>query len=118
MANTDAIAQLAATINRLSNLSNDPSVQGTPQQQKILDQVHSLSGDLLKLLTQQLEASDAGYDGLMKDLASVTDALNQAEAAIEDIVTTTEGAAAVASAIDQVIQQGVQLVASAAKFAA
>ena len=118
MPTTDPVTQLAAVINRLSNLSNDPSVQGTPQQQKILGQVHSLSGDLLKLLTQQLEASDAGYTDLMKNLASVTDALNQAENAIQNIVNTTEGVAAVMASIDEVIQQGVQLAAIAAKFAA
>jgi len=114
---TDPVAQLSAIINRLCNLSNDPGV-AAGQQQQLLAQANMLNGDLVKLVTQQLDAADADYNQFMTGVANVTKALNAAEAAIQAAVADVNAVAAVTASITGLIQQGVQLVTIAAKYAA
>ena len=75
---TDPVEQLSAVISRLSNLSTYPDLSDT-QLRQILDQMHNLSGDLIKLATQQLQATDAQYNDYMTSVAAVTKALDTAE---------------------------------------
>jgi len=113
----DPVSQLAGVINRLNNLSLDPQVP-QPQQQQLLVQVQNLSGDLIKLATQQLQATDPDYRAYMTNVAAVTTALDTAEAGIQNFVNTVAGIAALTASINNLIQQGIQLVGIAAKYAA
>jgi hypothetical protein len=114
---TDPVAQLAATINGFCNLSNDPSVP-TAQQQQLLQQVHNLSGDLIKLVTQQLDDTDAEYKQYMTTLGTVTAALTAAETQIQKFVAGVSAVADVTAAVNNLITQGIQLAGIAAKYAA
>ena len=112
---TDPVSTLAATVNRLYDLAGNASLNSI-QQQQLLAQAHGLRGDLIVLVEQQLAASDAGYSGLMKNLGSVTDALNRAEQTIQDMVNKISDAADVAAAVDGLVQQAIALGTTLAKF--
>ncbi len=114
---TTPVQQLSAVINRLCNLANDPNVSDA-QQSALLDQANRLNGDLVKLVTQQLDDTDPDYKNFMGGVGSVTSALNTAEASIQATTGTVSDIAAVTGAINSVIQQGIQLVTIAAKYAA
>lgn len=114
---TDPVAQLAAVINRQCNLANDDRVP-SPLQKQLLAQANSLNGDLVKLVTQQLEAADADYQPFMAAVTAVTKALNEAEPSIQNVVDDVNTVLSVTASVSSLIQQGVQLVAIAAKYAA
>ena len=112
---TDPVSALAATVNRLYDLAGNASLNST-QQQQLLTQAHDLRGDLIAMVQMQLSASAAGYQDLVKNLSSVTKALDEAEESIKDLVDKVSGVADVAAAVDGLVQQAVQLAATAAKF--
>ena len=112
----DPVQQLAGVINRLYDLSNNSNVTAAQQQQLTL-QAHDLRGDLIELVTLQLNSTAPLYQSLMTNVASVTTGLNNAEQTIQDLVGEISGAAEVTAAINNVVQQAVQLAATAAKLA-
>jgi ABC-type transporter Mla subunit MlaD len=112
---TDTVATLAAVVNQLYDMSGNASV-GSSQQQQLLAQAHDLRGDLVALVELQLTASAPGYQNLVQSLNSVTQALNQAEQKIQGMINNISSAADVASAIDGLVQQAVQLGTTLAKF--
>jgi hypothetical protein len=114
---TDPVEDLAATVNRLYNLS--ASNQVSPDQQtKLAQQADNLADELGRLVQEQLDATSAAYSPLMVSLTQTTNALNQAEAKIQGIVSRVNTAADVAAAIDGLIQQAITLGTSVAKLAA
>jgi hypothetical protein len=113
---TDPVQQLAAIINRLYDLSNDPNVPQA-QQQAITLQAHNLRGYLVELVSLKLNATDAAYQGMMTNVTNVTAALNSAEQTIQGYVTAVATAAQIVAAVNNLVQQAVQLGITAGKLA-
>jgi exonuclease VII small subunit len=114
---TDPVQTLAGVVNKLYDMSNDASISAT-QQQQLLAQAHDLKENLIALVELQLSSTDPGYQNLMQSLNTATSALNQVEQKIQDMINKVAGAADVASAVDSLVKQAIQLGTTAAKFAA
>jgi ABC-type transporter Mla subunit MlaD len=86
------------------------------QQQQLLAQAHDLRGDLVALVELQLSATGAGYQRLMQNLKNVTNALNESEQKVQDMINKIAGVADVAAAIDNLLNEAIQLGTTAAKL--
>lgn len=113
---TDPVEALAATVNRLYDLSGSDGIEAN-QQKQLAQQADSLSDELSRLVGEQLDATSAVYHPLMLSLTETTNALNQAEAKIQGLVSKVNGIADVAAAVDDLIKQATALATSAAKLA-
>jgi len=111
----DPVQALAAVVNQLYDLSSNASISAA-QQQQLLAQAHDLRGDLVALVELQLSAADAGYQNLMQNLNNVTNVLNQAEQKIQDVINKIAGVADVTAAIDNLLNEAIQLGTTAAKL--
>lgn len=69
-----------------------------------------------ELVAVQINAADAENQDLIKNLASVTDAFNQAQQEIQAVINTVNGIAQVTSAMDNLVQEAIQLGTTAAKL--
>ena len=114
---TDPVQTLAAAVNRLYDMSGNAGIS-PEQQQRLLAQAHSLRGDLIALVQVQFNASDAGYQNLMQNLKNVTDALNESEQKVQDMIDKVAGVAEVAGAVDNLLNEAIQLGTTAAKMSA
>jgi len=111
---TDPVEALAAAVNRLYDMSGNAAISAA-QQQQLLAQAHDLRGDLIALVELQLSAADAGYQQLMQNLNKVTDALDEAEQKMQDMINKLAGVAEVTAAVDNLLQEAIQLGTTAAK---
>jgi hypothetical protein len=111
---TDPVQQLAAVVSQLYDLSGNSQVPAA-QQQALLLQANDLRGDLVTLVSVQLSQSSAGYQTLMQSLGNVTNALSAAQTDISKVVGVVSGAAQLATAIDNLLKQAVQIGAAVAK---
>lgn len=112
---TDPVEQLAAIVNQLYDLSGNDGIP-KDQQQALLLQAHDLRGDLVTLVAQRLSQDDAGYQELMTSLNNVTDALNAAGQNIQKAVEVVNNLAQLATSIDNLLKQAVQVGTTAAKI--
>ena len=112
---TDPVQALAAAVNRLYDVSSNAAISAA-QQQQLLAQAHDLRGDLIALVQLQLSAADAGYQNLMQNLNNVTKALDEAEQKVQDMINKIAGVADVAAAVDNLLQEAIQLGTTAAKL--
>jgi hypothetical protein len=114
---TDPVEALAATVNRLYDLSASSQVSAG-QQAELAGQADNLADELGRLVEEQLDATAPEYHAVMVNLTNTTNALNQAEAKIDGLVSGVNAAADVAAAIGGLIQQVGALGTAAAKLAA
>ena len=112
---TDPVQALAAVVNRLYDMSGNGAISPA-QQQQLLAQAHDLRGDLIALVELQLNAADAGYQNLMQNLNNVTNALNEAEQKVQDLINKIAGVADVTAAVDNLLNEAIQLATTAAKM--
>ena len=114
---TDPVEALAAAVNRLYDMSGNAALSDA-QKQELRTQAHDLRGDLIALVQVQLSAADAEYQNLMQKLNSVTDALNEAEQKVQDLINKIAGVADVTAAVDDLLKEAIQLGTTAAKLTA
>ena len=114
---TDPVQALAATVNRLYDMSGNANISAA-QRQQLRTQAHDLRGDLVALVELQLSATSAEYQNLMQNLNDVTDALNESEQKVQDLINNIAGVADVAGAVDNLLNEAIQLGATAAKLSA
>jgi ABC-type transporter Mla subunit MlaD len=112
---TDPVQTLAAAVNRLYDMSGNTGISAA-QQQQLLTQAHSLRGDLVALVQLQFDATDAGYQQLMQNLNNVTDALNESEQKVQDLINKIAEVVDVAAAVDNLLNEAIQLGTTAAKL--
>jgi hypothetical protein len=104
--------QLGAIVSQLYELAGNSAVP-SDQRQALFLKAHDLRGDLVELVSMQFTNETAAYQGVMASLDKVTAALNQAEQDIQNITGVVDGAARLASSIDNLLQEAAQVAAHA-----
>jgi hypothetical protein len=109
-------SQLAATINQLYTLAGQSTTPDDKRAQLIL-QAHDLRGDLITLVTAQLDQAKSQYQDALKSLSDVSDSITAAQHDISKLQSVVTGAAALASSIDSLLKSTSGAVVAAAKIA-
>ena len=99
--------QLAAVVSQLYELSGDSRIP-TAQQQALLLQAHDLRGDLVTLVSLQFTQNTVAYKGVMSNLDSVSDTLQQAQEGITQALAVINGVAQLAKSIDNLLTEAAQ----------
>lgn len=103
--------KLAAIVTQLYELAGNSNVPGD-QRQSLLLQAHDLRGDLVTLVAQQFTQETDAYTGVMAALGTTIDALNQAEAHIQEVIQVVEEAGQLAKSIDALLQEAAKIAAA------
>lgn len=111
---TNPAEQLAATVSQLYDLAGN-SKTTVDQRQALLLQAHDLRGDLVGLVAIQFTNASAAYKKAMKDLGTVTSALNDAKQDVAKTIAVINGAAQLAKSLDDLLKEAMQVAAGAAK---
>ena len=102
--------QLGAIVTRLYQLATNSK---TPPDKRpaIFLQAHYLRGDLMSLVAMQFSQATEAYTGAMAAVSTVTDALDQAEHDIQKITDVVNGAAQLATSIDNLLKEATEMAA-------
>ena len=104
--------QLGAVVSQLYELAGNSQVSNA-QRQALMIKAHDLRGNLVGLVSMQFTNETANYQSVMASLGKVTAALNQAEQDIQNTTGVVDGAAQLASSIDNLLQEAAQVAAHA-----
>ena len=102
------VEQLAPLVSQLYELAGNSNIPDN-QRQTLLLQAHDLRGDLVTLVSLQFTSNTPAYQGAMTNLGKVTTALEQAQNDIQKIVGVVNGLGQLASSIDALLKEAVQL---------
>ena len=104
--------QLGAVVSQLYELAGNSQVSNA-QRQALMIKAHDLRGNLVGLVSMQFTNETANYQSVMASLGKVTAALNQAEQDIQNITDVVNGAAQLASSIDNLLQETAKIAVKA-----
>ncbi len=107
---TNPAGQLASIVSQLYDMAGNSQVPAD-QRQALLLQAHDLRGDLVTLVARQFSQNTAAYQGVMANLNSVTQALNQAQQDITQAIGVVNGAGQLAQSIDSLLKEAAQAAA-------
>jgi hypothetical protein len=114
MAQSDPVAQLAATINQIYGLAGNLPMND-PNRVTLITKAHDLKGDLTNMVSVQLTDGSPVYNDLTAKLNQTTTAINAAAAKTGQIVDVINNLSALASSIDTLLQAAAQTGALIAK---
>lgn len=96
--------KLGAIVSHLYELAGNSNIPND-QQQSLLLKAHDLRGDLAALVAIQFTQETNAYTQVMADLGQTTNALNQAEANIQDIIGFVKNVDQLAQSIDSLLKE-------------
>lgn len=101
------VDQLASIVSKLYELAGNSRISDIDRSILLL-RAHDLRGDLISLVSLQFMQNTAAYQAAMKNLSSVTDALNQAENDIKKVIGVVNGVGQLAASVDDLLKEAVQ----------
>jgi phosphatidylserine/phosphatidylglycerophosphate/cardiolipin synthase-like enzyme len=104
--------KLGAIVSQLYELAGNSTIP-SDQQQSLLLKAHDLRSDLVSLVAIQFTQETNAYTQVMADLGQTTNALNQAEANIQDIIGFVKNVDQLAQSIDSLLQESARKSSSA-----
>ena len=104
--------KLGAIVSQLYELAGNSTVPND-QRQSLLLKAHDLRGDLTTLVALQFTQETNAYTQVIAALSKTTDALNQAEANIQNVIDVVNNVGQLAASIDALLQEAAKIAAAA-----